>query len=76
LLNEAGEVVLATDSTPLIRRFESALEGRSIIPTDPAMAFLDELLEGYADEWLTKCMFDYRGYHEADATKARAVLPL
>ena len=76
LPNEVGELVPETDSTPLIRRFESAFEGRSIIPTDPAMAFLDELLVDYADEWLTKCMFHYRWYHEADATKARRVLPL
>jgi glutathione S-transferase len=75
LPNESGEIVAVTDSTPLIRRFESAFPGRSIIPPDPALAFLDELLEDYADEWLTKCMFHYRWYHEADATKARRVLP-
>jgi glutathione S-transferase len=75
LPNESGEVVPVTDSTPLIRRFESAFEGNSVIPRNPAMAFLDELLEDYADEWLTKCMFHYRWYHEADATKARRVLP-
>ena len=75
LPNETGEIVPVTDSTPLIRRFESAFEGRSIIPPDPALAFLDELIEDYADEWLTKCMFHYRWYHEADATKARRVLP-
>ena len=75
LPNEKGEIVPTTDSTPLIRRFEQAFQGRSIIPRDPAAAFLDELLEDYADEWLTKCMFHYRWYHEADATKARRVLP-
>ena len=75
LPNDAGEIVAVTDSTPLIRRFEAAFEGRSIIPPDPALAFIDELLEDYADEWLTKCMFHYRWYHEADATKARRVLP-
>ena len=75
LPNEVGEVVAVTDSTPLIRRFETAFEGRSVIPIDPGLAFLDELLEDYADEWLTKCMFHYRWYHEADATKARNVLP-
>lgn len=75
LPNEAGEIVPTTDSTPLIRRFEDAFEGRSIVPPNPAMAFLDELLEDYADEWLTKCMFHYRWYHDADATKARRVLP-
>lgn len=75
LPDATGEVVAATDSTPLIRRFEAAFAGRSIIPADPAIAFLDELVEDYADEWLTKCMFHYRWYHEADATKARRVLP-
>jgi len=75
LPNEAGEIVPTTDSTPLIRRFETEFEGRSVIPPNPAMAFLDELIEDYADEWLTKCMFHYRWYREADATKARRVLP-
>ncbi len=75
LPNEAGAIVAVTDSTPLIRRFEREIEGRSIVPTDPALAFLDELLEDYADEWLTKCMFHYRWYHEVDATKARRILP-
>jgi glutathione S-transferase len=75
LPDERGGIAPATDSTPLIRRFERAFEGRSVVPPDPALAFLDELLEDYADEWLTKCMFHYRWYHEADATKARRVLP-
>jgi glutathione S-transferase len=75
LPDEAGEIVATTDSTPLIRRFENEFEGRGVIPPNPAMAFLDELIEDYADEWLTKCMFHYRWYHEADATKARRVLP-
>jgi len=75
LPDASGEVVATTDSTPLIRRFEAAFDGRSVIPPDPALRFLDELIEDYADEWLTKCMFHYRWYHEADATKARRVLP-
>jgi len=75
LPGENGELVPTTDSTPLIRRFEREFEGRSIVPPDPALAFLDELIEDYADEWLTKCMFHYRWYHGADATKARRVLP-
>ena len=74
-LPDGDEIRPVTDSTPLIRRFEQAFEGRSVIPPDPALAFLDELLEDYADEWLTKCMFHYRWYHEADATKARRILP-
>jgi glutathione S-transferase len=75
LPNESGEIVAVTDSTPLIRRFEGAFEGRSILPQSPALAFIDELLEDFADEWLTKCMFHYRWYYEADATKARRVIP-
>jgi glutathione S-transferase len=75
LPDENGETVAITDSTPLLRRFEQEWSERSVIPTDPVVAFLDELLEDYADEWLTKCMFHFRWYHEADATKARMVLP-
>jgi len=75
LPDESGEVVAVTDSTPLIRRFEAAFEGRSSIPQNPALAFIDELLEDFADEWLTKCMFHYRWHYEADATKARRVIP-
>ena len=75
LPGDDGQVVPTTDSTPLIRRFEREFEGRSVIPPDPALAFLDELLEDFADEWLTRCMFHYRWYHDADATKARRILP-
>ena len=76
LPNAEGQVVPTTDSTPLIRRFENAFTGRSVIPADPVLAFLDELLEDYADEWLTKCMFHYRWWYPADIDKASRVLPL
>ena len=75
LPGDDGELAPVTDSTPLIRRFEEALVERSVMPPDPGLAFINDLLEDYADEWLTKCMFHYRWYHEADATKARHVLP-
>jgi glutathione S-transferase len=75
LPDEAGELVAVTDSTPLIRRFEREHEGRSLIPSDPALAFLNELIEDYADEWLTKAMFHYRWAYEADIAKAAAILP-
>ena len=75
LPDDSGEIVAVTDSTPLIRRFETAFEGRSVLPPDPVVAFLDYLIEDYADEWLTKCMFHYRWYHAADAKKAGGVLP-
>ena len=75
LPGETGEMVAITDSTPLIRRFEAEFEGRSVLPSDPVVGFLDRLLEDYADEWLTKCMFHFRWYFEADAKKAGLVLP-
>src|SRR5512134_2799431 len=65
----------AVDSTPLIRRLEREHAGRSVIPPDPALAFLDALLEDYADEWLTKCMFHYRWAFAADVDFAARVLP-
>jgi len=64
-----------TDSSPLIRRLEREISGRSVIPDDPALAFLDALLEDYADEWVTKMMFHYRWHYPADIEQAAAVLP-
>ncbi len=46
-----------------------------MIPDDPALAFLDALLEDYADEWLTKAMFHYRWAFEPDVAQAAAILP-
>ena len=60
LPNEDGEIEAVVDSTPLIRRFEDAFEGRSAIPDNPVLAFINYLIEDYADEWLTKAMFHYR----------------
>ena len=76
LPDDTGKETPFTDSTPLIRRFEDEFEGRSVIPTDPVVAFLDALLEDYADEWLTKAMFHYRWAYQADIDKAAAILPL
>jgi glutathione S-transferase len=70
-----GALEAVTDSTPLIRRLEAAWAGRSVIPPDPALDFLDALLEDYADEWLTKAMFHYRWSFAPDVEKAAALLP-
>jgi glutathione S-transferase len=64
------------DSTFQIRRLEKLFPARSIIPPDPALAFLDALLEDYADEWLTKPMFHYRWKYAANIDKASHVLAL
>lgn len=69
-----GALVPVTDSTPIIRRLEKDYSGRSVIPTDPILRFLNELIEDYADEWLTKAMFHFRWAHEADWKNAAPLL--
>lgn len=71
-----GEPSAMIDSTFQIGRLEQQFAGRSVVPPDPALAFLDALIEDYADEWLTKAMFHYRWAYAADAAKASRVLPL
>lgn len=71
-----GKLTAQTDSTPLIRRFEREVEGRSVLPADPVMRLIDSLLEDYADEWLTKAMFHYRWHYAVDVAKAGDIIPL
>lgn len=75
LPNRDGELEAVVDSTPLIRRFEAEYPGRSAVPEHPVLNFLNYLIEDYADEWLTKAMFHYRWYYEADIDMAGTVLP-
>jgi glutathione S-transferase len=62
------------DSTPIIRRLEKERSGRSALPEDPVIAFLNYLVEDYADEWLTKCMFHFRWAHAPDIANAGPML--
>jgi len=74
LTGKDGELEAVTDSTPLIRRFEREYEGRSAIPSNPVLAFLNDLIEDYGDEWLTKAMFHFRWAFEADVKNAGPLL--
>jgi len=69
-----GEAVV--DSSPQIMRLEGEYTGRSTVPSDPALAFLDMLIEDYGDEWVTKAMYHYRWAYQDDIDKAGQLLPL
>ena len=69
-----GEVTV--DSSPQIMRLEGEYEGRHLVPTDPALAFIDLLIEDFADEWVTKAMYHYRWAYPADIDKAGKLLPI
>lgn len=76
LPDETGELKAYTDSTPLIRRFETEFEIRKCIPKDKFLSFLNYLLEDFADEWVTKYMFHYRWHFDEDIDNAGTLLPL
>ena len=74
--DDGGYLETLTDSSPQITRLEADFPERSLIPTDPAVAFIDFLLEDFADEWVTKMMYHYRWTYDADIAKAGKLLPL
>jgi len=76
LLEDNDGIKALTDSTPIIRRLEGMFAGRSVLPIDPALAFIDYLIEDFADEWCTKYMFHYRWYAKEDIFNASTLLPL
>ncbi|MFT4634080.1 MAG: glutathione S-transferase [Crocinitomicaceae bacterium] len=74
--SEEGNTQAVCDSTPIIRRLEEVVSDRSVLPGDPALAFVDYLIEDFADEWCTKYMFHYRWHAKLDADNASTLLPL
>ncbi len=71
--DEGGREAMV-DSTFILRRIEREHEGRASVPDDPALAFLNYLIEDFADEWLTKAMFHYRWSYQADIDNAGPLL--
>jgi len=48
------------DTTPMIDWFEAQHPETSIIPKDPALAFISKLVEDYADEWCWRTAMYFR----------------
>lgn len=62
-----------TDSTPIIRALEASHpRERTVRPFPPELAFLSDLIEDMADEWLTKSLFHYRFSNLTDRNVAAA----
>jgi len=73
---DGGHGEKMVDSSPQIIRLEAEYAGRSVVPSDPALAFIDSLIEDFGDEWLTKAMYHYRWAYQEDIEKAGKLLPL
>ena len=71
-----GSYRAMSDTSPIIRELEQLRAGREVLPPDPAIAFLNSLVEDYADEWVTKQMFHYRWGTPEGVAHANNVLPL
>lgn len=70
----ANGLEAVVDSTPIIQRLETEYSDRSVIPDHAVLAFLNLLIEDFADEWLTKAMFHYRWHYAEDAEHAAPLI--
>lgn len=56
-----------SDTTQIIEFLEANTPGGSVIPADPLMRFVAQLLEDFGDEWLWRPALYYRWAFEQDA---------
>jgi len=73
--SDGGAGQAMSDTTPIIDHLDQVVPERGLRPVDPALRFLDTLIEDYGDEWLSKCMFHYRWSYAPDTKKASAYMP-
>jgi glutathione S-transferase len=72
LLAPGGEVL--QDSTPLLRWLEARHPEPAVLPADARLAFLDALLEDFADEYLVRLAMHFRwGTEEAAEAMSRRI---
>ena len=63
---EEGYSTGHTDSTPLMITLNKKYPSRTTIPNDPAVSFINDILEDFADEWVVKAMFHYRWKYDVE----------
>jgi hypothetical protein len=57
-------------------RLEREHTHRRVVPTDPALALIDAIIEDFGDEWVTKAMYHFRWAYQDGIDKAGTLLPL
>lgn len=69
-----SDQVIRDESTAIAHALEAVSPQQPIVPLDPGIAFLSNLVEDMSDEWLVKIAFLYRWSNEEDAElKSRIV---
>lgn len=73
--DDASRVMI--DTTPIIRHLDQRFTRRQVRSIyDPGLAFVDSLIEDFADEWGTKLMFHYRWNFAPDIAYSAGTLPV